>query len=173
MGKAIIQIGEKENNDSGKNIQSESPFLKQVFAMEGKDLGMSEWIGISQDQITQFAEVTSDFQWIHVDPEKAAKLLPEGKTIAHGFLSLSLMPKLLYQLLPLEGSTMALNYGVNQVRFPAPVFSGDQVRLQATLAKVEMDPLKGIKLYINAVMHAAGRDKPVCVAEMITLIKKE
>jgi NADPH:quinone reductase len=167
VGKAMIQISELAEESKPIGTKHSEPDLQA-----GKELGFSDWTTVTQAQIQKFAEATDDYQWIHVDPEKAAKLLPGGKTLAHGFLTLSLMPKLLYQLLPLEGVEMALNYGTNQVRFPAPVHAGDRVRLTATLLKTEFDASQQGKLFVRATMFAEGREKPVCVADLITLIRR-
>lgn len=137
----------------------------------GSSLGESEWVVVSQELIQQFAETTDDKQWIHVDTEKAKMLLPGGKNIAHGYLTLSLIPKLLYGLLPLEGVQMALNYGTGKVRFPAPLYSGDSVRLHASVSKVEDRPDGAVSLHIQASMEAKNSDKPVCVAEVITIVR--
>jgi NADPH:quinone reductase len=137
----------------------------------GKSLGRSGWTTVSQEVIQRFADATEDFQWIHVDTEKAKALIPGGKNLAHGYLTLSLVPKLLYEILPLEGVQMALNYGTNNVRFPAPVYSGDEVRLSATLSKVEENPDGSTKLFIHAEMESFSASKPVCVAEVITLVR--
>jgi NADPH:quinone reductase len=137
----------------------------------GKSLGRSGWTTVSQEVIQKFADATEDFQWIHVDTEKAKALIPGGKNLAHGYLTLSLVPKLLYEILPLEGVQMALNYGTNNVRFPAPVYSGDEVRLSATLSKVEENPDGSTKLFIHAEMESFSASKPVCVAEVITLVR--
>lgn len=140
-------------------------------AFVGKRLGPSLWTRVSQEVIQKFAETTEDFQWIHVDTEKAKALIPGGKNLAHGYLTLSLIPKLLYDILPLEGVQMALNYGANSVRFPAPVYSGDQLRLQASIAKIEENPDGSIKLFIHAEMESDNATKPVCVAEMISVVR--
>ncbi|WP_194973537.1 zinc-binding dehydrogenase [Aquiflexum lacus] len=137
----------------------------------GKSLGRSGWTTVSQEVIQKFADATEDFQWIHVDTEKAKALIPGGKNLAHGYLTLSLVPKLLYEILPLEGVQMALNYGTNSVRFPAPVYSDDKVRLSATLSKVEEAPDGSIKLFVHAEMESDSASKPVCVAEVITLVR--
>ena len=186
MGKAIVKVGDWEEEkktiqksltENTKPIASNasSPIsfkpLGDLKKHIGQELGISSWTTVSQEVIQKFAETTDDFQWIHVDTEKAKVLLPGGKNIAHGYLTLSLVPKLLVDLLPLEGIEMALNYGVNKVRFPAPVYSGDQVRLKARLINVEEANDGGFKLFIHAEMESRGSEKPVCVAELITLIR--
>ncbi|MCH6199828.1 zinc-binding dehydrogenase [Aquiflexum sp. LQ15W] len=165
---ASIKSIEEESSEEGERVyRSVEDLKKQV----GKSLGISSWTTVSQEVIQKFAEATEDFQWIHVDTEKAAALLPGGKNLAHGYLTLSLVPKLIYEILPLEGVQMALNYGVNKVRFPAPVYSGDQIRLKATLTNVEESPDANTKLFIQATMESNHADKPVCVAELITLVR--
>ncbi|WP_298386132.1 MaoC family dehydratase, partial [Ferrimicrobium sp.] len=113
----------------------------------GTDLGYTSYRTITQDQINTFADATDDHQWIHVDPE-AAKQGPFGTTIAHGFLTLSLVSAMLPELLPVEGVTMGVNYGTNRVRFPAPVPVGSRIRLGATLADVT-DIAGGVQVQVN------------------------
>lgn len=158
----------KAEGESGKVVFRS---VEDLRAFVGKRLGTSSWTRVSQEVIQKFAETTEDFQWIHVDTEKAKVLIPGGKNLAHGYLTLSLAPKLLYEILPLEGVQMALNYGVNKVRFPAPVFSGDQVRLKASLTNLEDNPDGSLKLYIEAEMESDAGNKPVCVAEMISMVR--
>lgn len=158
----------KAEGESGKVVFTSVEDLK---AFVGKSLGTSSWITVSQEIIQKFAETTEDFQWIHVDTEKAKALIPGGKNLAHGYLTLSLVPKMLYEVLPMEGVQMALNYGTNSVRFPAPVYSGDQVRLKASISKIEDNPDGSIKLFIRAEMESNAASKPVCVAEMISVVR--
>ncbi|MFD2201731.1 zinc-binding dehydrogenase [Shivajiella indica] len=160
--------GRKAEGGSGKVVFRSVGDLK---AYEGKSLGASSWTMVSQEVIQKFAETTEDFQWIHVDTEKAKVLIPGGKNLAHGYLTLSLAPKLLYEILPIEGAQMALNYGVDKVRFPSPVFSGDQVRLNANISKLEESPDGSIKLFIHVEMESNNSPKPVCVAEMISMVR--
>jgi acyl dehydratase len=130
----------------------------------GRDLGPGEWYTIVQPDVDLFGQVTGDEQWIHTDPERAAAG-PFGATIAHGFMSLSLMIPLWSQLLVIENMGMGINYGVNRVRFPAPLPVGSRVRLTARLVRVE--PVAGgVHATIDAALYAEGRDKPVCVAQM-------
>jgi acyl dehydratase len=186
IGKAIVKVGDWEeekkqtkskHSGNSKPVKSDpsSPISKislgDLKNHIGQTLGISSWTTVSQEIIQKFAETTDDFQWIHVDTEKAKAIIPGGKNIAHGYLTLSLMPKLLVELLPLEGIEMALNYGVNKVRFPAPVYSGDQVRLKARLINVEETNDSGFKLFIHAEMESRSSEKPVCVAELITLVR--
>jgi acyl dehydratase len=131
----------------------------------GKELGPTEWLEIDQARIDRFADATGDHQWIHVDPERAAEG-PFGTTIAHGYLTLSLLPLLMSGTLQLTGYRMGLNYGVNKVRFPAPVPSGSRVRATFTVQSVEDVP-GGEQGVVLAVVELEGGDKPVCVAELV------
>nr|WP_293015962.1 MaoC family dehydratase [Mongoliibacter sp.] len=156
--------------------KSESPVksirsIEDLKKLEGSSLGKSSWLKVSQDLIQKFAETTQDLQWIHIDTEKAKTLLPGGKNLAHGYLTLSLIPKLMYELLPLDQVEMALNYGTDKVRFPAPLYSGDQVQLKASVQKVETNADGSAKIFLLAEMYSAHSDKPVCVAEMISLVR--
>ncbi|MEE1868820.1 MULTISPECIES: MaoC family dehydratase [Pseudomonas] len=135
----------------------------------GKELGRSEWLTIDQDRINLFAEATGDFQFIHVDPEKAAKT-PFGSTIAHGFLTLSLIPKLMEGILVLpEGLKMVVNYGLDSVRFIQPVKVDSNVRLKVDLAEaIEKKPGQWL-LKITATLEIEGQEKPAYIAEPLTL----
>src|SRR5258707_11716206 len=106
--------------------------VADLAAIKGESIGESEWVTISQEDVNMFADATGDHQWIHVDPERAAKG-PFGTTIAHGYLTLSLLPQLMHGLYTVKGITMAINYGLNKVRFPAPVPVGSKVRAQTSL----------------------------------------
>nr|WP_298140596.1 MaoC family dehydratase [uncultured Pseudomonas sp.] len=135
----------------------------------GKELGRSDWMTIDQERINQFAECTGDHQFIHVDPEKA-KLTPFGTTIAHGFLSLSLVPKLMEGIMIMpQGLKMAINYGLDSVRFIQPVKVGSKVRLAVTLVDAtEKNPGQWL-LKARAVLEIEGQEKPAYVAEPLTL----
>jgi acyl dehydratase len=137
----------------------------ELRAAVGEQLGWTEWREIDQKRIDLFAEATGDHQWIHVDPEKAA-LGPFGTTIAHGYLTLSLIPSLTPQLLLVEGVKMGVNYGVNKVRFPAPVPVGSRLRATAEVADVT-EVGGGIQLVTKVTIEREGGDKPVCVAETV------
>lgn len=143
--------------------------LEELLACVGKDLGFSDWIQIDQERVNQFAECTGDHQFIHVDPEKA-KLTPFGCTIAHGFLSLSLIPKLMEGLMPMpKGLKMAVNYGLDSVRFIQPVKVGARVRLGLTLLDAqEKNPGQWL-LKARTVLEIEGEAKPAYVAEPLTL----
>ena len=131
----------------------------------GKDLGYSDWITIDQARINQFADATGDHQWIHVDPERAAQG-PFKTTIAHGYLTLSLLPALTSGLARVEGVRMGVNYGVNKVRFPAPVPVDSRVRAQVEIVSVE-DVAGGVQVTSRVTIERDGGDKPVCVAESV------
>ncbi|MEU6849466.1 MaoC family dehydratase [Actinacidiphila alni] len=137
----------------------------ELRAAVGEQLGRTEWLEIDQKRIDLFAEATGDHQWIHVDPDKAA-LGPFGATIAHGFLTLSLIPSLTPQLMRVEGVRMGVNYGVNKVRFPAPVPVGSRLRATAEIADVS-EAGGGIQLTTKVTIEREGGDKPVCVAETV------
>jgi acyl dehydratase len=145
--------------------------LAELKVHEGKPLGQSRWVEVSQEMIQNFADTTGDRQWIHVDTEKAKALIPGGKNLAHGYLTLSLIPQLMYEVLPLEGVQMALNYGTEKVRFPAPVYSGDKICLQASLAKIEENQDGSAKVFSKIELHSDHADKPVCVAEVISMVR--
>jgi acyl dehydratase len=131
---------------------------------EGDVYGPSSWIEIPQEKIDAFAEATGDHQWIHVDPEKA-KAGPFGTTIAHGYLTLSLLPVASYEVVP-RGGGMSINYGLNKVRFPAPVPVGSRVR--ATFEVLDVDEQDwGGQATMRATVEREGGDKPVCVAELV------
>ena len=125
----------------------------------------SDWWEVTQDDINTFADVTDDHQWIHVDVERA-KETPFKGTIAHGFYTLSLLPKFSYSLFQTEGFSFGMNYGLNKVRFPSPVPVGSKVRLTATLTNIE-DIAGGKQLTFSCVIEREGGDKPVCIAEPV------
>jgi acyl dehydratase len=132
----------------------------------GDEFGPSEWLEIDQERIDRFAAATDDPQWIHVDPVRAAAG-PFGTTIAHGFLTLSLLVRFWYEVGPEEGGyRMGINYGTNKVRFPAPVPVGSRVRGRFTVAAVE-EIEGGVQITLNGVAEREGQDKPVCAAELV------
>ncbi len=128
---------------------------------------VSAWVEVSQNDITRFADTTGDRQWIHVDPDRARTDGPFGATIAHGFLTLSLMSRLIRDAIRFEGGRMAINYGLNRVRFPAPLPAGSNVRGRFTLARVEVVAGGGQQATWSAVVERVGSDKPCCVAEWL------
>jgi acyl dehydratase len=140
--------------------------LDELRSAVGEQLGTSDWLEIDQKRIDLFADATGDHQWIHVDPGKAAAG-PFGTTIAHGYLTLSLLPALVPQLLRVEGVRMGINYGSNKVRFPAPVPVGSRVRATARVADVS-EVGGGVQLTTAVTVEREGGDKPVCVAETVS-----
>ena len=132
----------------------------------GEQLAVGDWVTVDQATIDKFAEATGDHQWIHVDPERA-KDGPFGTTIAHGFLTLSLLPKLAESALKIDDVRMGVNYGLNRVRFPAPVPAGSRIRARMKLLAYE--PIDGgAQLVMEVTMEREGGDKPVCVAETVS-----
>jgi acyl dehydratase len=139
--------------------------IDELKAAEGETLGTSDWHLVTQEDIDTFADVTGDHQWIHVDVERA-KETPFGGTIAHGFYTVSLAPKLNGQVVGFDGFAFALNYGLGKVRFPAPLPVGSKVRGTVELAKVE-DIEGGAQVTMKTTFEREGGDKPVCVAELL------
>jgi len=139
--------------------------IDELKARAGSHLGYSQWREITQDQVNQFAEATDDHQWIHVDVERA-KSGPFGQTIAHGYLTLSLAAPMLEEILDVEGTELIVNYGLNRVRFPAPVPVGSRIRLGALLKEVE-DISGGVQASIEATFELEGGAKPPCIAEIL------
>ncbi|MFF0816879.1 MaoC family dehydratase [Rhodococcus sp. NPDC003318] len=142
--------------------------LDAVEAALGEPIGPGEWMTVEQDRIDAFAETTGDHQWIHVDPERAASG-PYGATIAHGYLTLSLLPVLGGGLYSIDAGSARVNYGSNKVRFPSPVRVGSRIRAIATPVALERKDA-GAFLTTRFVVEIEGSDKPACVAEVVTLI---
>ena len=140
--------------------------FEEIESAAGQDLGRSEWVEVTQEQVDRFADATGDHQWIHVDVERATKESPFGGPIAHGYLTLSLLIPMWEQVLTVTDAAVAVNYGLNKVRFPAPVPSGSKLRLTATLADVE-EIKGGYQLTVAAVIEREGGEKPVCIAEPV------
>ncbi len=134
-------------------------------ALVGQELGTSDWIEVTQDQVDRFADATGDHQWIHVDPERAADG-PFGGTIAHGFLTLSMIPLVLPQVIDVTGFTLGVNYGMDKVRFPSPVPVGSKVRATVTLEEVTDVP-GGVQSAYTIAFEIDGADKPACVARFL------
>ncbi|MET8859940.1 MULTISPECIES: MaoC family dehydratase [unclassified Streptomyces] len=140
--------------------------VEELRGAVGEQLGYTDWVEIEQKRIDLFAEATGDHQWIHVDPEKAAAG-PFGTTIAHGYLTLSLLPLFGPQLIGVEGVRMGVNYGTNKVRFPAPVPVGSRLRATGTITAVDDVP-GGVQVSLAFTVEREGGDKPVCVAESVS-----
>ena len=140
--------------------------MSPLGELVGVELGPTPWLEVTQERIDAFAAATDDPQWIHTDPERAAGG-PFGTTIAHGFLTLSLCVPMLYEALPPTGG-MVVNYGTNKVRFPAPVPAGSRLRGRFRVLAVE-EAAMGARVTIEAIVECEGVEKPVCVAELVTL----
>lgn len=146
-----------------KTIES----LAELPALVGHEVAVSDWITITQQQVNLFAEATGDHQWIHVDVEKA-KAGPFGAPIAHGFLTLSLIPKFFESTLDIRGARMGVNYGLNKVRFTAPVPVGSRLRARMKLLACEPIANDGVQMTWEVAIEREGGDKPVCVAESMS-----
>jgi acyl dehydratase len=150
-------------------MAAKSLTLDEYRALVGQEVGVSDWIDVPQDKINAFAEVTGDHQFIHVNPELAAQT-PFGTTIAHGYLTLSLLSVMAYQAMPgIKGTRMGVNYGLNKVRFMAPVKSGKKVRGRFTIADVTQRPDGAWQTTVNVSVEIDGETKPALAAEWITL----
>ena len=142
------------------------PKLQDLQTLVGQEIGVSDWITVSQQRIHQFAEATGDHQWIHVDPERAAQG-PFGGPIAHGFLTLSLLPVMFETGFTVDDVRMGVNYGLNRVRFPAPVPAGSRLRGHFKLVGYDEIP-GGAQLTVEVTIELEGSPKPVCVAESVS-----
>ena len=140
--------------------------IEDAKALEGEEVGLSDWAVIDQNRIDQFAEATADYQWIHVDTERAAREMPNGKTIAHGYMTLALIPALTGNFIEVPNLSRAINYGVNKVRFYTPVPVGAKVRARATVLQARRRA--GALLLTSEVrIEVEGERKPACVAETL------
>jgi acyl dehydratase len=147
-------------------VEKPSDLLQHV----GETLGPSEWLTVTQEMIDKFADATGDHQWIHVDVERAKKELPGGKTIAHGYLTLSLLPRLAPTLMKVEKRRRGVNYGSNRVRFTAPVPAGARIRLKQRLVKVEPVEDNGFRITSEMTMEVEGNTRPAMVAETLSIV---
>ncbi|HVB50247.1 MAG TPA: MaoC family dehydratase [Acidimicrobiales bacterium] len=138
----------------------------ELSALIGTHLGYSDYRTVTQEEVNLFADATGDHQWIHVDPVRAATG-PFGRTIAHGYMTLSLLPVLLSGLMKVDGVTMGVNYGTNKVRFPSPVPVGSEIRAGATLASVE-EVNGGVQIVMDVVVEVKDATKPSCVAQIVS-----
>jgi acyl dehydratase len=141
--------------------------LAEFVAAKGESLGFSEWHKITQEQVNAFADATADHQWIHVDLDRAASG-PFGGTIAHGYLTVSLLPVLSMEIFRIEHLTMGINYGLDRVRFPSPVLTGSSIRAEATLTDVKQTHL-GSLASIRMRVGVDGQEKAACVADTLSL----
>ncbi|GAA1281571.1 MaoC family dehydratase [Streptomyces sp. NBC_01474] len=140
--------------------------LDEIKALAGTGLDRTEWLEITQERVNTFADATGDHQWIHTDPARAADG-PFGGTIAHGYLTLSLIIPLFNQLLTIQGTSMSINYGLDKVRFPHPVKVGAKVRLHGVVDSVEDVKGNGVEMRLTFTIEIDGADKPACVAQAI------
>ena len=142
--------------------------FKDLPGLVGQEVGVSDWVEITQERVNQFAEATGDFQFIHVDPEKAA-LTPFGGTIAHGFLTLSMVPVMLGETFTVEGLQAFMNYGSDRIRFIRPVPAGARIQASATLTSAEETAL-GVRAVVSVEVRLEDGGKPACIADLITLL---
>ncbi|WP_235296297.1 MaoC family dehydratase [Portibacter marinus] len=159
-------------SDEVKKTEFNSIELSKLRPFVGHEIGVSPWHKITQQQINEFAKVTMDQQWIHVDEKMAEEHSPFGKTIAHGYLVLSLIPRLTSESVKFTNAEMGINYGLDKVRFTHPVISGSEIRARTTLLEV-IDVNGGVKIKYQVTIDVNGEEKPACVAQTIALILKK
>jgi len=143
--------------------------IAELPSLKGQELGTSDWVEITQERVNQFAEATGDHQWIHVDVERAKAESPFGGPIAHGYLTLSLIIPMYSEVLVVSDAKMGVNYGLNKVRFPAPMPVGDKVRMRMELQSVDDIP-GGAQITMKLTFEREGGDKPVAVAESLSRV---
>jgi acyl dehydratase len=141
--------------------------FNEFKAAVGTEVGVSDWIAITQDRINQFAEATGDEQWIHVDTERAARESPGGTTIAHGLLSLSLIPMFIREIIGVKGLKNTLNYGANRIRYLTPVPAGSRLRARVAVTEAEDVPPDALRVTYKVTIELEGGKRPACVAEVI------
>ena len=139
----------------------------ELKAAVGTEIGVSEWMQITQDRINTFADATGDEQWIHVDPDRAARELPGKTTIAHGLLTLSLIPMFMRSIIGLKGLKNTLNYGANRIRYLSPVPAGSRLRARVSVVSAEDVPPDALRVTYNVSIEIEGGKRPACVAEVI------
>ena len=181
-GKAVIKVGDwKEATFQPKAVaipvetksEQKKPLVLKMRDIKnhiGRSMGVSNWLTVTQEMINDFANATNDHQWIHVDVGRAKANLPDGKTIAHGFLTLSLASGFFFELLSIEDVTNSINYGLNKARFLVAVKSGSRIRMSGKIANVEEMPSGGVKLFLECSIELEGEEKPACIAELISVI---
>jgi|TARA_B110000305_G_C19425933_1_gene633556 acyl dehydratase len=138
--------------------------------LEGKKLPEGDWMAVTQEMINNFAKATGDFQWIHIDVEKATKHSPFKKPVAHGFMSVSLISKMLEEVIQVKSAQMGVNYGLNKVRFPSPVVVDSRLRLVGSISNIEDFGDTGLKITWNCTVEIEGSKKPACAAEFLSLM---
>lgn len=185
-GKAVVKVGNWEEvitttppPSPKKEIATQVETAKQVLVINGlsdiknhigKTIGPGAWLTVTQQMINDFAAATFDFQWVHLDTEKAKAFLPGGKTIAHGYLTMSLASHFFYDLIQVENVSSFFNYGINKARFISPVPEGSRIRMKATLTGAEEQPNGSVKLFLTCTIELEGTDKPAYVAELISVM---
>jgi acyl dehydratase len=142
---------------------------QELQAAVGTELGVSGWVEVTQERIDRFAEATGDRQWIHIDPERARRESPYRATVAHGYLTLSMLPVFIYDVIRLEGVRRSVNYGSNRVRFPAPVPAGSRLRGRIRLAAAEAMDGGGVRATLQTTVEIDGAERPGCVAETMAI----
>jgi NADPH2:quinone reductase len=181
-GKAVVKVGDwkdepvhEEPAIPGKKVTT-PPGNPMILSLQdlrkhvGTSLGMSDWFTVTQEMINDFAKATHDYQWVHVDTERAKAQMPGGKTIAHGYLTMSLASKFFFELLQIEGVTTSINYGLNKARFPVAVKSGSRIRMTGKINGVDDMPGGGTKMMLECVIEVEGEEKPAYVGELITAL---
>ncbi|PRP82562.1 MaoC-like dehydratase domain-containing protein [Planoprotostelium fungivorum] len=144
--------------------------LNEWKSLVGKELGVGQWFTVTQDRVNAFADATGDFQWIHTDPDRAKKESPFGSTIAHGYLTLSLLPLLMEEIIPkIEGAKMGVNYGLNKVRFISPVHVGSRIRVRAVLQETTTVP-SGVQNTLQVTVERENEKKPVALVECLARV---
>jgi acyl dehydratase len=181
IGKAVVKVGDWNESIAVSQViqpvQQKTKSIPRPLKIKvadikkyiGQSLAVSDWFTVTQETINEFAHATHDKQWIHVDVERAKTQMPGGKTIAHGYLTLSLAAKFLYELIEIEGATTSINYGLNKARFPVAVKSGSRIRMKGKIANVE-DVNGGVKIFIDCNMELEGEEKPCYVGELLTVV---
>jgi len=164
----MMQASENAVKRSGNFMNFAHP--NDLLDHVGEEIGLSDWVEIDQVKIDAFADVTGDHQWIHVDPERAAKEVPGGKTIAHGYLLLSLFPRLTDAFFTVDQCSYTLNYGLERLRFTSMVPVGSRVRLRQSVASAEKSKDDGVRVVLDGVLEIEGSDKPAVVAQTIRVI---
>jgi len=142
------------------------PTVADLMDWAGKEVGVSDWREVTQEEVDLFARATGDRQWIHTDPERAERESPYGRTIAHGYFTLSLAPMLRAEIVDVEKKKMTINYGLNKLRFPAPLPVGGRVRMRARMDSAE-EVKGGVQTIFTLTFEVEGQEKPACVAEAI------
>jgi len=147
--------------------------FEELSEIPGEEIGKSEWVEVTQEMVDRFADVTGDDQWIHTDVEKAAQQSPYGGTIAHGFLTLSLIPRLCKRIYKVTGISASVNYGLNKVWFFRPVRVGSRIRLGLRVLSTRLVGKRAIRFVSQITIEVDGADKPACIAETVTLVLRE